>query len=268
MGKKINMRLLHKYSTKTTRGVLSKAWYVDEKNVRYLVKGNTENTLEPYSEVIASRIAHILDIPCVEYRLVNADKFKDVKGYGGKHFSICKDFMQNIKGQNLSFSLYLNSTSEKKIDDYWWYTIMYRDKFDINFIFKMLIFDAFIGNKDRHLNNWDVVIDEYGKILFAPLFDHGLSLLSYCSLSRLEKSWKIGPDKSKPFRNLHRSQVHLISRYIRGVNLFNYVPKEFLISSIINSCRDVFNILGNERTEYIIRYLSNRYDMYLKKFMR
>ena len=47
----------------------------------------------------------------------------------------------------------------------------------INDIINMLAFDLLVGNEDRHLLNFGLIEDS-GEFVFAPLFDHGLSLLS------------------------------------------------------------------------------------------
>lgn len=39
-----------------------------------------------------------------------------------------------------------------------------------------LLFDAWIGNTDRHHENWGVVVTENGTIELAPTFDHASSL--------------------------------------------------------------------------------------------
>jgi len=44
-------------------------------------------------------------------------------------------------------------------------------------IIEMLAFDFIVGNEDRHLINFGLVENE-DRFVFAPLFDHGLSLLS------------------------------------------------------------------------------------------
>lgn len=47
-------------------------------------------------------------------------------------------------------------------------------------VLKMLIFDALIGNSDRHQSNWAYIVDERTRLLsFSPLYDNGSSLCSY-----------------------------------------------------------------------------------------
>ncbi len=51
----------------------------------------------------------------------------------------------------------------------------------------MMVFDALIANEDRHFGNFGVLIDSYTNQILgpAPLFDHGLSLLSYISKDQM-----------------------------------------------------------------------------------
>ena len=42
----------------------------------------------------------------------------------------------------------------------------------------MLAFDAFIGNEDRHENNFDVIVRD-GKNYAPPIYDNGGSLLAW-----------------------------------------------------------------------------------------
>jgi hypothetical protein len=81
-----------------------------------------------------------------------------------------------------------------------------------NQIAEMLAFDAFILNEDRHTNNILFLFDpktEAWKL--APIFDHGLSLLSDV------KDYPLGVDlqiskrkvKAKPFNNSFKKQLSL-----------------------------------------------------------
>ena len=58
----MEMRFVQKIYTGSSRGVVSKGWYVDEYRDKYLVKGNTENGFEPYSEVVSPIVLDILGI--------------------------------------------------------------------------------------------------------------------------------------------------------------------------------------------------------------
>jgi len=47
-------------------------------------------------------------------------------------------------------------------------------------VLKMMVFDALIGNSDRHQSNWAYIFDTKADLFkFAPLYDNGSSLCSY-----------------------------------------------------------------------------------------
>ncbi len=52
-------------------------------------------------------------------------------------------------------------------------------RLEVDFI-KMMIFDALIGNSDRHHSNWAILInDKKKKLRFCPIYDNGSSLCCY-----------------------------------------------------------------------------------------
>ena len=90
------IQLVEKRETRTSRGMLSKGWYhVDDQLV--MVKGNSITEAgtagyEPYSEVMASLIAQVLNLPHVEYTLMPAKLFPDIQPYSCDVVSVCPKF--------------------------------------------------------------------------------------------------------------------------------------------------------------------------------
>ena len=90
------IQLVEKRETRTSRGMLSKGWYhVDDQLV--MVKGNSITEagtagFEPYSEVMASLIAQVLDLPHVEYALMPAKLFPEIQTYSCDVVSVCPKF--------------------------------------------------------------------------------------------------------------------------------------------------------------------------------
>ena len=91
------IQLVEKRETRTSRGMLSKGWYhVDDQLV--MVKGNSITEAgtagyEPYSEVMASLIAQVLNLPHVEYTLMPAKLFPDIQTYSCDVVSVCPKFI-------------------------------------------------------------------------------------------------------------------------------------------------------------------------------
>ena len=85
------MTLVNKLETRTSRGMLSKGWYEDNKGRLLLVKGNGDvGGYEPQSEVLVSNLLTLLGISHVEYWLESSYNFPDIKTFGeNKWVSVC-----------------------------------------------------------------------------------------------------------------------------------------------------------------------------------
>lgn len=68
-------------------------------------------------------------------------------------------------------------------------------------VYDMLVFDYIIGNDDRHLTNFEVLVTtQKGNCRFAPYFDHGAGFFrTDASLSLVEYKRLFYKFKSKPF---------------------------------------------------------------------
>lgn len=245
-------------SEKTNRGVLSKAWYVIN-GEDYLIKGNTPGTLgslgkvgyEPYSEVMASRIASLLGFPHIEYTLADASLFPQVKTYRIRHVSVCKNFLHD---GSITYPLrrYLMMNGVKRRSEVWEYLI--ESGLDLRPLYLVLVFDALTGNEDRHLNNIDVIIDSSGRVSFAPIYDNGASLLSWRYVHQLTLAGvPYALDKARPFDNTHRQQI---KRVPKGI-----IPKadlSKLLRDILESIEPVMIYLTPARRNAIRKFLSWR----------
>ena len=258
-----SLKLISKQDTKTSRGMLSKAWYTDSNGNKYLVKGNTRNKgiigFEPYSEEMASKIARILGMPCVQYRVAMASKFSDVNVYGIEHVSFCKKI--HVNEQEISICKYLDILNNGKVSDY--FNAYYRSGLPMDDLYRTLIFDALIGNPDRHLNNWDVAVHKGGARLL-PIMDNGASLLAWANRYEIRRDFKIGIDKAKPFKNTHREQIALLKKYQKRhckLPLFDIYSMEELYADILNKCGSTIRLIDNidrDRGEAIRRYIKAR----------
>lgn len=177
------IQLVEKRETRTSRGMLSKGWYrVDDQLV--MVKGNSITEAgtagyEPYSEVMASLIAQVLNLPHVEYTLMPAKLFPDIQTYSCDVVSVCPKFTtddeQLYHFADLADAHFLASGQAASPEALFQYaTELYGKKW----LYQMLAFDAFIGNEDRHENNFDVIVRD-GKNYAPPIYDNGGSLLAW-----------------------------------------------------------------------------------------
>ncbi len=154
----------------TTNGMLAKCWRrVDGKII--LFKSGTEGFAnsgnEPYCEYYAYQVASAMGINAVQYGL---SKWK------GRLCSTCELFTS----KEYSFMPIGNIVKVGGIKAVIEYYKSLGDNFYNAFV-DMIVFDAVVLNTDRHFGNFGFMIDNRTNKICAPapLFDNGLSLLTY-----------------------------------------------------------------------------------------
>ena len=273
---KPKIELVRKLETRTSHGMLSKGWYTIGAEI-YLVKGNSidghKYGYEPYSEVIASRLLKALGLPVVEYHLKEADLFPDIRLEYIKHVSICKSYLRTDTNYT-PFAKFVDSRvmGVTKVSHYLDWLLKNTAKLPLTYVFKMLIADAFIGNEDRHLNNWDIGENSQGWF-YPPMMDFGASLLAWQDHQEIArvlraKGTAYGPDKSKPFAELHNKQLILIKRYTSRLGIDIRLPANSLdiVEDVIARSEDVFRYLPTQRAEAVKKYIRLR-TKYLELFI-
>ena len=165
----------------TTGGMMRKAWHRDN-NIK-LYKGCTMGYAnagkEPQSEYFAAQLAKFMGFEHVPY---------NIEMYKHTVCSVCPLFTSKEVSYIPMAQLIPEGSRMKGISDY---LLSYGSRENNPFIESladMLIFDALILNTDRHLNNFGMLYDnaENCPISFAPLFDHGFSLLNHALDSELD----------------------------------------------------------------------------------
>ena len=127
--------------------------------------------------------------------------------------------------------------------------------------FSMLAFDAFIGNEDRHENNFDVIVRD-GKNYAPPIYDNGGSLLAWATDEELtDTKLRYQFDKSKPFRSHHAQQIKLVDEPVLPVR-----DLDTLYTEIIQAISPILALLSEKRASAIRQYLKYRLH-YLKAAM-
>ena len=154
----------------TTNGMLAKCWRrVDGKIVLYKsgTEGFANSGNEPYCEYYAYQVAEAMGINAVRYGL---SKWK------GRLCSTCELFTS----KEYSFMPIGNIVKDGGIKAVIEYYKSLSDKYYDAFV-DMIVFDAVILNTDRHFGNFGFMVDNRTNKICAPapLFDHGLSLLTY-----------------------------------------------------------------------------------------
>lgn len=138
----------------------------------------------------------------------------------------------------------------------------------------MFLFDAFIGNTDRHLNNIHLESTDSNPIglKLSPILDHGASLLSKTKLLRIStlNTIALRTDYAKPFKSSHEKQINfLVENWYNNKPpiVFKSMVKHETLESIFNRSEEVFNTLPNHRVLEIKKYLTYRWDKYIEPYM-
>lgn len=258
------IKLVNKFDTSTSNGVLSKGWY-DISGKTCLVKGNSCNSgckygREPYSEVLASILADVIGINHIKYHIELASKFPEIKTYDCTHVSICEKLVTDA--QVMHYAEYADLCSSGSCNDYFQFLTSQEEL--IEDVYKMLIFDAVIGNEDRHLNNFDILYSG-NSIRLAPIIDNGGSLLALTPSSDLKSKYVCGPDKAKPFRETHERQVHLLKKKFGVIKLCDLSIDDVYFKWYEESF-EVLDLLDTKRSTAIKSYLLARLNYYKEFF--
>ena len=252
-------------SDRTSNGSLSKASYLID-GVPCLVKGCSEGTCEPFSEVLGSRIfKRLVEYPVLEYSLDDFGYYiGDIETYGFEYVSVSKELQYHIFNfysylEGLTLRGKIKVTESNALQHY------INLGLDLKYLYQMLVVDALIGNDDRHWNNIDLCVTEDGSLSLAPMLDFGRSLLYNKSESELNKIGSVGPDKSKPIKDLHSKQIQFLKQRFGVYKFIKCNIHEFEIF-LNEECSDIFNLMSKRRIETIKLYLLNRYKEYIQQF--
>lgn len=162
----------------TTSGILPKAWRLVEGDGIYLYKSGTRgfsnNGREPYCETYASQIATVMGLNAVHY---------DLENWKGITASKCRLFTY-IDTAFIPIGRIVPTGGIQACLDYY-------DALGGEFgeqLRSMLVFDALIYNEDRHFGNFGLLRNNHtGQIIApAPIFDNGLSLMSFAGKDDLD----------------------------------------------------------------------------------
>lgn len=249
-------------------GRLDKIWMKNNRTgIQYLVKTSTPTGLEPYSEVMAYQIGKALGFPVVEYWLADAKLFNGVlkRTLRCRKVSVCrrvdgngtrirtikqiKDALNMKEDLANSDKRYTNTETAKLV-------------MNKNFIDNMLLFDAIIGNKDRHWRNVHLLEKYNGGYIECPFIDNGDSLLATDVLgdtgilgSYLANKF----NKSSTLARTHDKQVESITTIKFNKGSINI---DLLVNNALMSIEPTLRLLPKSRGIAIRSYLAYRVRKY------
>jgi len=159
-----------------------KYWFVNHLGEEWLFKIPKVGTTEHVSEKLAYEIAQLVGIEAAETEFAT---------YKGRLGTVSKNFVEVDKGENLIEMLDLIQKMQPGYDpelmkDTWTgreYSlelvidvIRATKEALITYVMQYLIFDALIGNSDRHHGNWGIIYSAFRETRMAPSYDHSASL--------------------------------------------------------------------------------------------
>lgn len=246
-------------------GRLGKIWAEDIKSGRvFLIKGSGKSGYEPFSEKIAYIIGKNLGIDVLEYDIMPAEPFKGLVSVNPKcpYVSICEKIdkekfcMSSIAEIKRARNVIVGDKKKSIRNREVMYEILPKEYIDT-----MLLFDAIIGNEDRHYGNVHVIRGVDGQFVGAPILDNGASLLATRSNAELmfTKRW-VGELYNRSFTidTTHDKQLETVDS-INNID-FNITSK---CIQIIDEIQPTLDLMDKVRADAIKRYIVYRLHKYL-----
>lgn len=259
------------------KGSRVKKIVVDKNGNKAIFKyeGKDYNVSEACSEKISYEIAKVLGYECAKIELARDNEgvlgvlnylFVDI---GNTEHIDAKSYLNINDNQREEF--YTISNIKKTLDEL--------DKSLFSDFIKIMIFDALVGEQDRHEENWGIktIGDKYK---MSPLYDNGCNLLREFKNSNFAEQYYSGKkdfdsyiERSKTIiykeDNKTKYKHFELIEYL-NMNFYDEVQKELINLNKINDKNIKLildkvpeELLTNKHKEYIIRYLKKRRDILL-----
>ena len=188
----------------SSNGDLPKFWKIEQgKRVLYK-EGSAPFDQQPYNEVFAARLLDVLELPHVNYTLVQDEE---------KAYSLCETFVTTTTEYVPALEI-LNAVPKLNHENSYQHFFRCAEALSIPVsrqeVDDMLLFDYLINNADRHYGNFGFIRDVQTRrfLGMAPIFDNGNSLWYL----QLNKRMKLKDQPAKPFRDTHAEQMKLLGR--------------------------------------------------------
>lgn len=264
------------------RGSRKKILTINSKNeiAMFKYERNDYQCSEACSEKIAYEIAKYLNYECAKIDLAY--------DYFGNLGVLNYFFSNDINLHHTDIVAYLNKKSSERN---YYYTISNIKSVldDINpnlfkgFI-KIMVFDALIGEQDRHEENWGIV-ENNGNLYISPLYDNGDSLLREFQNPKIALKYYNGTKnfdayikRSKTLiykeNNLEKYSHFELIEYLINIHPNLVIPELEKIKTLNDDViRKIVERIPNElltieHKKYIIMYLIRRRDILLSKLSK
>lgn len=259
------------------KGSRKKKMIIDKNNNRAFFKYQKDgyNVSEAVSEKISYEIAKVLEYDCAKIEL--AKDYNNTLGVLNYLFidgnnAVHEDAITYLNLKNESRKNFYTISNIKKVLDS-------LDKSLFNSFIKIMIFDALIGEQDRHEENWG--IEKIGNnYKLAPLYDNGCSLLREFRNEKFSSNYYSGKKNFDLYIMKSKAIIHKEndgSNY-RHFELIKYLNKNYhditereiinlnkltdnIIENIVQNIPD--ELLTENHKIYIIEYLKKRRNIIL-----
>lgn len=246
-------------------GRLEKFWVEDINTGRqFLIKGSSAFSYEPFSEKIAYIIGKDLGMDVLEYDILPAKLFKEMIPLNPlcKYVSIC----EKIDRKNFSITSVaeikrarnvVRTPDEPPITNR---QVMY-ELLDQKYIDTMILFDAIVGNVDRHYGNVHILRSKDGEMVGAPILDNGASLLAQTpTIIGTALGYRVGEffNRACTMDHTHDKQIQYIQS-LSGIS-FDIVPKTI---EILDDIQSTLDLMPKFRAKAVKKYVVYRLHKYL-----
>lgn len=244
-------------------GRLNKLWVEDRLTGRvFLIKGSSKSNYEPFSEKLAYIVGKNLGIDVLEYDIIPSEYFSGILGKGCGYVSICEKIdrsgysITSVAEIKRARNTVLGFSGKKITNKEVMYEILPK-----NYIDTMFLFDAIIGNSDRHYGNVHVLRDVEGKFIGAPILDNGASLLANVSILAAI----VSGDKVGEMFNTALTTDRNHDKQIASIGTLNNISFNIPVvtMNILKEIEPILEIMPNYRAKLIEKYLVYRIRKYL-----
>lgn len=261
------------------KGARRKKLGLDKSKKIIMFKYERENyeCSEACSEKMAYEIAKVLEYKCAKIELA-----KDTENNIGVLNYL---FSDREKSPHTDIVTYLNKESNERSEYYTVSNIKKTldeiDKSLFQGFIRIMVFDALIGEQDRHEENWGIT-EKNGKYSISPLYDNGDSLLREFKNKDTLKKFQNGEKDFDAYINRSKTLIYKEDnkkRY-KHFELIDFLNKNYheIVKTEIDNLNKLTDndidlivnripseLLTNSQKEYIICYLRKRRDILLNK---
>ena len=242
--------------TSGTTGTLLKAEDIQNNKKVYYKLSNYNYDLgiighESVNEVIVDRLLQLFGFNHLSYDLINADVYIDGKTI---NTYLCSSIDFKKEGDSkVALDVFYQI---KKLEDESIIEFCKRYGF-IDEVYKILISDFLILNRDRHGTHVEVIYNKFNDTYrLSPIFDNGLSLLFSCNSEKQIDEFDIYEDKKVQCffgTNSGKENLNIIPK--NKLIKLNNLNKEFIF-------KDMDGIISEKHIDKIYKLIKERYDYY------